>query len=121
MDRAPDFGSVGCGFDSCLGRLCLSLIFVRGIFDYFPMTSIDESTHSLIRMLIARLERVSVDSFWAHRASGVKGSLLRLVEKSEKGYPLRRAELNRTMDLGFSILENAAREKGDPDAEQPKV
>src|SRR5262245_40254347 len=20
MDRAPDFGSVGCGFDSCLGR-----------------------------------------------------------------------------------------------------
>ncbi|MBI5954341.1 MAG: hypothetical protein HY865_22010 [Chloroflexi bacterium] len=71
----------------------------------------DDNTLALIRLLIARLERISADSFWAHRASGVKGSLLRVVEKSEKGYPMRRVELKRIVDLGFFILEKAARDK----------
>ncbi len=43
-------------------------------------------------MLIARLERLSADSYWAHQASGVRGSLLRLLEAgeldSEQGAPL---------------------------------
>ena len=71
----------------------------------------DENTLSLIQLLIVRLERISADSFWAHRASGVKGSLLRVVEKSEKGYPMRWEELKRIVDLGFFILEKAARDK----------
>ena len=71
----------------------------------------DEKTLSLIGLLIARLERISADSFWAHRASGVKGSLLRLLEKSEKGLHVRETELQHTVDLGFFILEKAAREK----------
>jgi hypothetical protein len=71
----------------------------------------DDNTLALIRLLIARLERISADSFWAHRASGVKGSLLRVVEKSEKGYPMRQVELKRIVDLGFFILEKAARDK----------
>ena len=71
----------------------------------------DENSLSLVHLLIARLERISADSFWAHRASGVKGSLLRILERSEKGYPMRRVELKRMMDLGFLILEKAAKEK----------
>ena len=71
----------------------------------------DENSLSLVHLLIARLERISADSFWAHRASGIKGSLLRILERSEKGYPMRRVELKRMMDLGFLILEKAAKEK----------
>ena len=66
---------------------------------------------SMIGLLIARLERISADSFWAHRASGVKGSLLRLLEKSEKGFRVREIELQHAVDLGYYILEKAAREK----------
>jgi hypothetical protein len=71
----------------------------------------DEKMLSLTRLLIARLERISADSFWAHRAGGVKGSLLKLLEKSEKGLRMREIELQHAMDLGFYILEKAAREK----------
>jgi phage gp46-like protein len=74
----------------------------------------DEKMLSLIGLLIARLERISADSFWAHRASGVKGSLLRLLEKSEKGHRVRETELQYMVDLGFFILEKAAKEKNNP-------
>lgn len=33
------------------------------------------------RMLVARLERLSADSYWAHQASGLRGSLLRCLEQ----------------------------------------
>ncbi|MBE9473967.1 MAG: hypothetical protein IMY85_03685 [Chloroflexi bacterium] len=60
-----------------------------------------------IRMLIARLERLSADSYWAHQASGVRGSLLRLLEAgeldSEQGALL--------VERGFDFLEKAAKEK----------
>jgi hypothetical protein len=71
----------------------------------------DKKTLLLIRLLIARLERISADSFWAHRASGVKGSLLRMLEKSENGQLIHKSELKRMMDLGFFILGKAAKEK----------
>ncbi len=65
----------------------------------------------LIRMLLARLERISADSYWAHRASGVRGALLRMLEKTEAGRPIQRSEMKRLVDLGFIILENASLEK----------
>jgi hypothetical protein len=37
-----------------------------------------------------------------------------MMEKSEKGYPIRQADLKNTIELGFSILEKAAREKDAP-------
>ena len=73
----------------------------------------NEKTPSLIQLLLTRLERINADSFWAHRASGVRGSLLRALEKSEKGYPIQQSKLKRMMDLGFFILEEAAKEKMD--------
>ncbi len=75
----------------------------------------NETTHSLILLLVARLERISADSVWAHRASGVKGSLLRMMDKFEKGFRIREGELQRAIDLGFAILEEAAREKPAPE------
>jgi len=45
----------------------------------------DEMAISLIQLLTARLERISADSFWAHRASGIKGSLFRIMEKTTRG------------------------------------
>jgi hypothetical protein len=62
----------------------------------------------LIRMLSERLERISADSVWAHRASGVRGALLRQIEKEEKNLPSDAAELRILIALGFRILEKAA-------------
>jgi len=58
-----------------------------------------------------RLERVSVDSYWAHRASGVRGGLLRALEKIEAGQSVDESELKRLMNKGFQILERAAQER----------
>ncbi len=68
-------------------------------------------TESLIRLLLDRLERISVDSHWAHRASGVRGSLLASLEKMENGETQDDPGLNPTLSYAFKILELAAREK----------
>ena len=65
----------------------------------------------LVSLLLMRLERVSVDSYWAHRASGVRGGLLRALEKVEVGQAVDESELKRLMDQGFRILERAAQER----------
>lgn len=72
--------------------------------------NMDEKTLLLTRMLLARLERISADSVWAHRASGVRGTLLRLLEKLERGRLVQQSELKRMLDLGFFILEKTAEE-----------
>jgi hypothetical protein len=65
----------------------------------------------LIRMLLARLERVSVDSYWAHRASGIRGGLLRTLEDLEKGAFTGQTNMNELISSAFAILTKAAREK----------
>ncbi len=65
----------------------------------------------LVSLLLMRLERVSVNSYWAHRASGVRGGLLRALEKIEVGQAVDDSELKRLMDQGFQILERAAQER----------
>jgi hypothetical protein len=64
----------------------------------------------VLQMLLTRLERVSVDSYWAHRASGVRGSLLRALDRLESGESVGAAGLDNILDQGFRILERAARE-----------
>ena len=68
-------------------------------------------------LLVARLERLSADSIWAHRASGVRGALLRSIERL--GIPgalddFTSAEemlrLERYVKSGFTILKKAAQE-----------
>ena len=63
----------------------------------------------LINLLLARLERISVDSYWAHRASGVRGALIRSMEAQENPDIQTLESLSK---LGFQILERAARGKG---------
>jgi hypothetical protein len=65
----------------------------------------------LIRLLLARLERVSVDSYWAHRASGVRGALLKLHEELEKGTPVGQEDVDPLISSAFHILTRAACEK----------
>jgi acyl-coenzyme A thioesterase PaaI-like protein len=63
--------------------------------------------------LAARLERLSADSTWAHRASGVRGSLLRwLDDYSANPAPAagELQQLNRLVTGAFEILTQAARE-----------
>jgi hypothetical protein len=66
-----------------------------------------DEQRDLIKMLVTRLERLSADSYWAHQASGVRGSLLRVIE-SGKGEP---SKVNLLVEKGFEFLEKAAREK----------
>lgn len=61
----------------------------------------------LIDMLVARLERLSADSYWAHQASGVRGSLLRIIENER----LDSSQVDILVEMGFDFLEKAAREK----------
>jgi len=65
----------------------------------------------LIRLLLARLERISVDSYWAHRAGGIRGALIRTLEELEKGTPTGQANINELISSAFKILARAAREK----------
>ena len=67
------------------------------------------SEEKLIRLLLARLERISVDSYWAHRASGVRGALLRVVEMMENGSQDSKPDI--LIAKGFEILKEAAKEK----------
>ncbi len=83
------------------------------------MTGDDSSStdnHHLALLLISRLERLSADSYWAHQASGLRGSLLRRLEQEMLGTlaedTLRESEREKLITLierGFEILEKAAR------------
>ena len=73
------------------------------------MPSSDQT--QLILLLLSRLERVSVDSYWAHRASGVRGALLRALDKLEAGQAVEGSALRRLTERGFQILERAAQER----------
>jgi hypothetical protein len=65
----------------------------------------------LIAMLLDRLERISVDSIWAHRASGIRGSLLRAQDQLQDGNEPDPSSLRELISASFHILRQAAREK----------
>jgi hypothetical protein len=71
---------------------------------------IPEPNIRLIRLLLARLERISVDSYWAHRASGVRGALVKLLGQMERGETIDVASLQKNLQVGFEVLEKAAGE-----------
>jgi len=65
----------------------------------------------LLRLLLARLERISADSPWAHRASGIRGGLIRELENLEAGGPVEEGGLIPAMENAFQVLREAARER----------
>jgi hypothetical protein len=84
------------------------------------MDYLRDETINLARLLISRLERLSADSIWSHRASGLRGELLRWLEQIEEdtypgetGAARRLSDLNRLnglLETGFEYLESAAQE-----------
>ncbi|MFA5835616.1 MAG: hypothetical protein WC837_01550 [Bellilinea sp.] len=62
-----------------------------------------------LRLLIARLERLSVDSHWAHRAAGMRGGLLIALGDLEAGKPAP-DELAVVLAQSYRVLIRAARE-----------
>ena len=69
-----------------------------------------EPNDALIRLLLARLERISVDSYLAHRASGVRGALTRILAQMETGETVDPLSLRTNLRVGFEVLERAAEE-----------
>lgn len=67
----------------------------------------EKTSLGLIHILLARLERISADSYWAHRASGIRGSLLKMAEKLEGLQPVSASELKRLINAGFEVLGKA--------------
>lgn len=70
----------------------------------------DEQLRTLY-FLLSRLERISADSSVAYRASGVRGAMLRVVEKLEAGRPVSSQDVRRLIESGYRLLEKAAVEK----------
>lgn len=66
---------------------------------------------NLIRMLSERLERISADSVWAHRASGVRGTLLDILDEIENQDAITNDAIDRVINNGMEILKAAAKEK----------
>ena len=58
------------------------------------------------RLLIQRLERLSADSIWAHKASGVRASLDKLLARMDGG--LDSGRLDTLVQYGFDLLGKAA-------------
>ena len=69
-----------------------------------------ESNEKIIRLLLPRLERISVDSYWAHRASGVRGALTKILEGMEIGEAINPESTKANILIGFEILKHAAEE-----------
>lgn len=69
----------------------------------------------LLRMLVSRLERLSVDSIWARRANGLRGSLVKALEAADENRPPSASHLDQLINHSFEMLSRSAREI--PDAE----
>lgn len=70
-----------------------------------------DKTLRTLQFLLSRLERISADSAVAYRASGVRGAMLRLVEKIEEGKPVSSQDVKRLIESAYLLLQKAAREK----------
>jgi hypothetical protein len=72
----------------------------------------DQELMATARKITAMLERLSADSLWAHRASGLRGSLYKAIDRVEASSASADddSELERLIQKGFFILEEAAKE-----------
>ena len=62
--------------------------------------------HQLAKVALDRLERISADSTWAHRASGVRASIAKALSRGD----VEGDEFRELLESGFLILEKAAEE-----------
>jgi hypothetical protein len=64
----------------------------------------------LLRLLTVRLERLSVDSHWARRASGLRGNIIKVLEEADAGETISVARLDLLTGSAFDILRRAAQD-----------
>jgi|WetSurSiteA1Bulk_404760.scaffolds.fasta_scaffold01207_4 hypothetical protein len=76
---------------------------------------LDDQYLELLERLVNRLERLSADSIYAHQASGLRGTLLRYIERVEAGTDVSHAEMDQLVEYSFEILRLAAEEIGAQD------
>jgi hypothetical protein len=76
----------------------------------------DNQQLALVQLLASRLERLSADSTWSHRASGLRGNMLKVLEEIASGQQVDGERLALLVDKGFEILRNAAMEVPDLEA-----
>ena len=81
----------------------------------------DNPRIELLRMLAKRLERLSVDSIWARRASGLRGSLMKALSVADEGASPSTENLEMLIQRSFEILSKAAREIPERDSLPGKV
>lgn len=70
----------------------------------------------LLRLLASRLERLSADSRWARRASGLRGNILKVLDEADAGIPVPAPRLDSLTDIAFDILRRAAADIPDTEA-----
>lgn len=83
----------------------------------------DPSTLENARHLAYLLERLSVDSHWAHHASGLRGALLRIIivednspeETNTASISELETRLEALIQAGYVILNHAAQEIRTPE------
>ena len=71
---------------------------------------IQTSSIQLLRLLISRLERLSVDSHWSRRASGLRGNIIKVLEEADSGQEISAARLDFLTKAAFDILRRAAQD-----------
>jgi hypothetical protein len=73
--------------------------------------SSDLTNHTLLlRLLAARLERLSVDSNLARRASGLRGNIIKMLEEVDSGKEISATRLDLLTDAAFDLLQRAAQD-----------
>jgi len=70
----------------------------------------DSSSLLQAKILVERLARLSADSVWARRASGLRASIDKTVHQLEAGQPVNQDHFEHLVSLGFEMLEKAAEE-----------
>jgi len=76
----------------------------------------NNSDVELLSLLAERLERLSVDSLWARRASGLRGNIIKVLNEIDTGHEVEATRLNPLIERAFEVLRHAAQEI--PDIEE---
>jgi hypothetical protein len=79
------------------------------------VTSAQPDQVQLLRLLMSRLERLSVDSHWARRASGLRGNIVKVLDEADSGQEVSPARLELLIESAFNILRRAAQDIPDLD------
>lgn len=76
----------------------------------------NNSDMALLRLLAERLERLSVDSLWARRASGLRGNIIKVLNEIDTGQDVKPERFSPLIERAFEVLKHAAQEI--PDIEE---